>query len=176
MSVGRGREWNSFRNRKFDDAVARIEFIHWFAPTSGGKLDRKTAGLDEVERITHQPINLRFRPVAVYLDQVEMRKTIDQSARRDFADATKVICVNLIDISPNELRGARRHAVEHLIIAIQVMHRAKDEIEFVPILLYPITARRGGFWIVVEFNASTNLQIAVRFPQPCDLVEINSGT
>ena len=43
MRVGSGREGNSFRHRQLDDRIARIKFVHRFAPTGGGELDRQIA-------------------------------------------------------------------------------------------------------------------------------------
>ena len=92
-----------------------VKLVHRFAPAGGGKLDRQAAGGNEVEGFADEICNGRIRPVAVDLDEVEMRKAIDQAARGDLADAAKIIGVDVVDIAAGELFGAGRDAVEHLI-------------------------------------------------------------
>jgi hypothetical protein len=55
------------------------------------------------------------------------------------------------------------------------MNRAQDKIEFVPMLLNPVSASRGVNGIVIELNAGADSQIGVSLPQTIDLIEIDSG-
>src|SRR5947208_14187702 len=103
-----------------------------------------------------------------------MGETIDQSGRYYLADTAKVIRVKRIDIPAFELRGAIRHAVEHLIGAIQEMNRAQDKIELVPMLLNPVSASRRVDWVVIELDDRANAQIRISFPQPIDFIEVDS--
>jgi hypothetical protein len=77
---------------------------------------------DEIEHLFGESFDLCFRPVAVNFDQIEMRQAIDQPGRRHLTNAPEIIGVDLIDIATGELPGAVRNAVEHLIVAFQVMH------------------------------------------------------
>ena len=104
-----------------------------------------------------------------------MGETIDQSGRYYLADTAKVIRVKRVDIPAFELRGALRHAVEHLIGAIKEMNRAQDKIELVPMLLDPLTASRRMDWIVIQLDPSPDSQIGISFAQTIDLVEVDSG-
>ena len=79
--------------------------------------------------------------MSVNLDQIEMRQAIDQASRRDLANAMEIIRVDLIDVATGKLLGAGRHAVEHLIRALEKVNRPEDEIEPVPILLDPMPSR-----------------------------------
>src|SRR5437868_11839569 len=104
-----------------------------------------------------------------------MGETIAQSGRYYLADAAKVIRVNRVDIPAFELRGAIRHAVEHLIGAIKEMNRAQDKIELVPIPLNPVSASARVNWIIIKLNARADSQIGISFAQTISLVEIDSG-
>src|SRR5438094_7585691 len=104
-----------------------------------------------------------------------MGETIDQSGRYYLADTAKVIRVKRVDIPAFELRGALRHAVEHLIGAIKEMNRAQDKIELVPMLLNPVSASRRVDWVVIELDACANSQIGISFPQTIDFIEVDSG-
>src|SRR5438552_13882874 len=104
-----------------------------------------------------------------------MGETIDQSGRYYLADAAKVIRVKRVDMPAFELRGALRHAVEHLVGAIKEMNRAQDKIELVPMLLDPLTASRRMDWIVIQLDPSPDSQIGISFAQTIDLVEVDSG-
>ena len=117
--------------------------------------------------------DFRLRPVAVNLDQIEMRQAIDQASRRDLADAPEIIGVNLIDVSTGKLFGAGRHAVEHLVVAFQVVHRTKNKIELVPVLLDPLPARRGRFRIVIQFKAGADFDIGICRAQFFDFAKID---
>ena len=66
------------------------------------------------------------------------------------------------------------HAVEHLIGTIEVMDRAENEIELVPILFHPTAAGGGSLWIVIELNPRANFYIGIFRAQFFDLIEINS--
>src|SRR6476620_10793068 len=110
------------------------------------------AGGDEIQRLVYHPANVPAGAVPVDLDQIEMRQAIDQAGGGYLADAAKIIFVNLVDASPDKLTCAVRHAVEHLVRIVEVMNRAQNEIEPVPVFLDPGAAGRGRFRIVVEFN------------------------
>ena len=113
--------------------------------------------------------------MAVDLDQVEMRQAIDQAGRGDLANAPKIIGVNLVDLATDKLFGAGRDAVEHLIVAIEVMNGAENEIELVPIFLDPRPSRCGRFRIVIELNAGADFDVGIRRAQFVDFIEIDSG-
>ena len=120
-------------------------------------------------------VDIRIRAMSMDLDQVEMRQAIDQSSRRNFANATKIIRVNLIDVATGKLRGAGRHAVEHLIRRVEIMNRAENEIESVPILLHPASAGRGSVRIVIQLDPGANFDVGICSAQSFDLIEIDSG-
>ena len=80
--------------------------------------------------------------MTVDFDKIEMGQTIDEPSRGYFADTAKIIGVNGVDTTALELFRAGRHAVEHLIGAIEEMNRAQDKIELVPMLLDPFSAGR----------------------------------
>ena len=141
MRVGCGRKWNSLGEREFDDPIARIEFLYRFAPAGGGKFDRKIARVDEIERFGRERFNIGVRTMAVNLDQVQMCETIDEPGRGNFAHAAKVIRVDGVDVAIDKLRRARRHAVEHLIVAFEVMNGTENKIEPVPIFFDPLASR-----------------------------------
>src|SRR5216117_1799919 len=104
-----------------------------------------------------------------------MGQTINQPCRCYFGDTAKVIGVNRVDTPAFELRGAIRHAVEHLIGAIKKMNRAQDKIELVPMLLDPLTASRRMDWVIIQLDPSPDSQIGISFAQTIDLVEVDSG-
>ena len=110
----------------------------------------------------------------VNLDQINVRQAIDQTARGHLADATKVIRIDRVDLAARELFGAVRHGVEHLVVALQVVHRSKDEIQFVPMLFHPSPAGRRMHGVVIQLNPRANLYVRVRFAQAFDLVEVDS--
>src|SRR5438094_10526346 len=104
-----------------------------------------------------------------------MGETIDQSGRYYLADTAKVIRVKRVDIPAFELRGALRHAVEHLIGAIKEMNRAQDKIELVPMFLNPLSASGGVNRIVIELDSRPDSQIGISFTQTIDFIEVDSG-
>src|SRR6266571_698337 len=172
----RGRsERNPLLYRQLNDPVARVKFVHRLAPAGGGKLDREIPRANKVESFINQIADLCARPMTVDFDQIEMGETINQPRRCYFADATKIVGVNRGDTPAFELRGAIRHAVEHLIGAIKEMNRAQDKIELVPMFLNPVSASRGVNWVVIELDARPDLQIGISFPQPIDFIEVDSG-
>jgi hypothetical protein len=113
--------------------------------------------------------------MTVDLDQVEVRQTIDQAGRDNLADPAKIIGVDIVDVAAGELFGAGRDFVEHLIGAIEVMNRAKNEIEAVPVFLHPGASGSRGFGIVVQLEARADFDVGIRGAQFDDLVEIDSG-
>ena len=112
-------ERNPFLDCEFGDPVTRVRFIHRLAPAGRGKFDREIVVTNKIECLVRQARNICTRPVTMDLDEIKVSKTIDQSRRRNFADPSKVICIDRIDIPAFELRGAIRYAVEHLVIAIE---------------------------------------------------------
>lgn len=137
MSVGSSCEGNTFPDAKFYYSVCRIKFVYRLAPSGGGKLDREAARFNKIQRLVYDGADLCAGPVAMDLDKIDMRKTIDQSRRRNFAYATKIISIECIDIFVLELRGAGWNAIEHLIGAIKEMDRAQNKIELIPMSLNP---------------------------------------
>ena len=113
--------------------------------------------------------------MSVNLDQVQMRQAIDEAGCRHLANATKIIDVDLIDVATSKLLRTGRHAVEHLIGAVEVMDRAENEIEFVPVLFHPASAGGGSLWIVIELDPRANFHVGISRAQFFDLIEINSG-
>ena len=175
MRVGCSREPDPFRDREPDDLVGGIKFVDRFAPAGGGELDRETARGDQIERRGNEVLDRRLRAMAMNLDEVEMGETIDQARRGDLANAAKIIRVNFIDIAFGELFGASRHAVEHLIGAVEIMDRAENEVEPVPVFLHPRAPGCGSFRIVIELNPGVDLHLRIRRAQFIDLVEIDPG-
>src|ERR1700730_3315701 len=175
MCVGGGRKWNSLLNGEPNDLVARIKLVHRFAPAGSGKLDGQIALANEIECFASDRFDLRAWPMAVDLDEIKMGETIDESRRSNLAHATKVICINVVDVAILELRRAGRHAIEHLIVALKVVHRAEHEIETLPIFLHPLAARRGSFRIVIERDAGTDFHVRIFPAQLVDLIEIDAG-
>src|ERR1700730_6756481 len=74
-----------------------------------------------------------------------------------------------------ELLPAIWHAIEHLVLAIKEVHRPKDKIEVVPMLLNPFSAGCRANGIVIELNASADSQIGISLPQTIDFIEVDSG-
>ena len=142
MRVGGSCERNPFPHTEFDDSVRGIKFVYGLAPSSGGKLNREIARTNKIERLVDDRVDLCIRPMTVDFDKIEMGQTIDEPSRGYFADTPKVIGVNGVDTAALELFRAGRHAVEHLIGAIEEMNRAQDKIELVPMLLDPFSADR----------------------------------
>ena len=91
--------------------------------------------------------------MAMNLDQVNVSEAIDQTSRCYFADTTKVVGVNCVNIAPIKLLGAGRDAVEHLIVPIKEMNRTENKIEFIPIFLDPLSSRCRVNRIVVQLDA-----------------------
>jgi hypothetical protein len=172
MRVGRGRKANPLLNCEPDYLVGRVEFIHRLSPTSGGELDGEITRGDEVERLTDKVTDRALRAMAVDLHQVEMGQAIDQASRSDLADATKIIGVNLVNRAPRKLFGARGNGVEHLVGPVEVMDRAKDEIEAFPILFHPGPAGRGRLRIIIQLDPGTNLHVGIGGAEFVDLIEI----
>ena len=171
MRVGGSSERNPFLHCELNDPVAWVSFVHRLAPSGGGKLDREILRTNKIERFIDQTADLCTRPMTMDFDEIEMGKAIDQTRRCYFADTAKIIGVNRVDIAAFELRSAIRHAVEHLIGAIEEMNRAQDKIELVPMLLNPVSASRRVNGIIIELNAGADSQIGVSFPQTIDLIE-----
>src|SRR5207244_5179083 len=172
----RGRsERNPLLYCELNDPVARVKLVHRLAPSSGRKLNREILRVNKIECLAQQTADLCARPVTVDFDQVQMGEAIDQPRRCYFANAAKVIGVNRVDTPAFELRGAIRHAVEHLIGAIKEMNRAQDKIELVPMLLDPLTASRRMDWVIIQLDPSPDSQIGISFAQTIDLVEVDSG-
>src|SRR5213592_4450964 len=107
--------------------------------------------------------------------QIEVGQTIHQATRSDFADTAKIIGVNFINVAFGKLLGSGWYTVEHLIGLAEVMNRAENEIESIPILLDPFSASPAGFRIVIELNAGTNLHVRIFFSKPIEFVEIDAG-
>src|SRR2546423_11149803 len=142
MRVGRGGKRNRLFDRELNDAIAWIKFVHRFAPAGGGKLDGEIARTNEFESLVRDLIDLAPRPMAVNFNEIQMREAVDQTACRDFAHPTKIIGVEIVDVTSFELRGAGRNAVEHLHRIIEVMDRSENKIELVPILFDPFSSGR----------------------------------
>src|SRR5262249_11932663 len=135
MRVRRGRKWDSLFDRELDDCVARIEFIHWFAPAAGGKLDREIARTYTVHRCVDDRSAVDIWTMTVDFDETDDQQAIHQPGRGDFAHTSKIIFVDFVDVAPDKLPHAVRQALENLFGIIEVMDRAENEIEFVPIFL-----------------------------------------
>src|ERR1700758_3879998 len=125
MRVRGGRERNPLLYRQLDDPVARIKLLHRLAPSGGGKLNRQILRANKVECFINQTADLSFRPMTVDFDQIQMGETINEPRRCYLTDTAKVIGVNRVNIPAFKLRGAIRHAIEHLIGATKEMHRAQ---------------------------------------------------
>ena len=80
--------------------------------------------------------------MAMDLDEVEVRQTIDQTSCGNFANTPEIIFVYFVDVPADKLPGAVGNIVEHLVWIIEVMNRAQNEIEFFPIFLNPRPAGR----------------------------------
>src|SRR5207245_5908978 len=108
-----------------------------------------------------------------YFYQVQVGEANDQPRRCYVANEAKVIDVNRVDTPAFKLRGAIRHAVEHLIGASKEMNRAQDKIELVPMLLNPVSASRRVDWVIIELDARADSQIGISFPQTIDFIEVD---
>src|SRR5207247_8367456 len=106
-----------------------------------------------------KPASLVTRPMAMDLDDIGMGEAIDQTRSCYFSDTTKIIGVHRVDIAAFELRRSIRHAIEHLIGAIEEMNRAQNKIKFVPVFLNPVSASRRVNGIVIELDAGADSQI-----------------
>src|SRR4051794_18707463 len=104
-----------------------------------------------------------------------MGKAIDQTARRHFANTPKVIGIDLVDVAAFELCGAIRHAIEHLIVAIQKMNGPEHKIELLPMFLNPVSTSCRMNRVVVELDPSADPQIRIFFAQTIDFAEIYTG-
>src|SRR6266498_1197032 len=107
-----------------NDRVAGVKFIHRLAPPSCGKLNRQVPRTNQIERFIDQTADLSTQPMTMDFNEIEMGEAINQPGRCDFADTSKIICIYSVDITALELRGAIRHAVEHLIGAVEEMNLA----------------------------------------------------
>src|SRR4051812_40084163 len=112
--------------------------------------------------------------MAVDLDEIEVRQAIDHPGRGNLADAAKVIGVDFVDRPAVELFGAGGNAIEHLIWPLEIVDGAENEIEAIPVLLDPGTARPGSFRIVVELETRPDFHVGVGVAQFVDLVEIDA--
>src|ERR1700693_5803507 len=175
MRVGRGRKRNSLFNPELDDRVAWIKFVHGFSPAGGGKFDRETTRANEIQGFINDRADVTARAMTMDLDQVEMGQAIHQTGRGDLADAPKIVVVDLINAASDKLSRAVRNGVEHLVWIIEVMDRAEDEIEFVPILLDPLSSGSGSLRIVVQLDAGADLHVRIGSAQFFDLIKINAG-
>src|SRR5438874_8748188 len=81
MRVRGGRKWNANLHRQFDDSIAGIKFVHWFAPTSGGKLNRKIARTDKFKCLVDQRADVFRRSMSMDFDQIQVGKRVDQPSR-----------------------------------------------------------------------------------------------
>jgi hypothetical protein len=112
--------------------------------------------------------------MAVDLHQVDVRKAIDEPARRHLAHTPEVIGIHLVNRSPGELLCSFRHGIEHLVRPIQIMHGAENEIEALPVLLHPRPSRGGMHRVVIQFDTRADLHLGIRLPQPLDHIKINA--
>src|SRR5439155_15629638 len=106
MCVGRGRKWDPLFEREPNNRIARVKFVHRFAPAGGGKFDRQIAGTDEFQRFIDDRSDVSAGAMSVNLDQIEMRQTIDQSGRNDLANPAKIIRVDFVNIAADKLPDA----------------------------------------------------------------------
>src|SRR5947209_4715809 len=142
MRVGCGGKRNIFLERQPDDFVRRVELVYRFSPASSGKLNRQAACVYKIQGIVQNPSNIATRPMPMNFDQIDVGETINQTSGRDFANASEVILIDLINTASDELLRTLRHRVEHLRRIVEVMDRAKNEIEVVPIFLHPLETGR----------------------------------
>ena len=175
VRVGRRRESNAFLDRETNNLVGGIKLVHRFAPAGGGQLDGKTAPSNEIERLRNEIADRRGWAMAVDLDQVEMGQAIDEAARGNLADAAKIIRIDSVDVAADELSGASRHAVEHLVWSIEVVNGPENEIEAVPIFLHPGAASGRGFRVVIQLEPGANSDVGICSSEFLDLVEIDPG-
>ena len=155
--------------------VARVKLVHRLAPSSGGKLNREIPRANKIECFINQTADLSAGPMTVDFNQIQMGKAINQPRRCDFAYTAKIIGVNRVDTPACELRGPIRHAVEHLIGAIEEMNRPEHKIELVPMFLNPVSASRGVSRVVIELDARADLQIRISFAHTINFIEVDSG-
>src|SRR5436305_6097388 len=101
MGVGRCRERNSFLDREPDNLLARIKFVHGFAPSGGGELDRQISRADKIECFVYDYANIAARPVAVDLDEIEVRQAINEARAGNVANPPKIIFVDFVDVAPD---------------------------------------------------------------------------
>src|SRR5437867_4444472 len=113
MRVRGSREWNPFFERKPDDGIAWVQLVHRLAPAGGGKFNRQIARTNELQGFIDDRADVAARAMSVNLDQIEVRQTIDESGRGNFADPAKVVCVDFVDVAADELSRAVRDGVEH---------------------------------------------------------------
>ena len=175
MRIGRSHERNSFFHREPNDFVARIKFVDRFAPARGGKFDAQIARPNKIEGLIHDRSNIAARAMAMDFDKIEMRQAINQTRCGDLANTAKVVFINFVDVAPNKLFRAVGHAVEHLLRIVQVMNRAENEVEFVPIFLDPLSARARSLRIVIELDPGANFHIRIDGAKFIDLIEVNAG-
>ena len=175
MRVRGGRKRNPSFKRELNDFVGRIKLIHRFAPAGGGKFDGEAALLNEIERFINDRADVAAWAMAVDFDEIEMRQAIDQPARRHFADPPKIIGVHVIDIASRKLLCALGHAIEHLIIAAEVVDGTEDEIESRPISLDPISSGGTRLRIVIKLDPGPNFDVRIFFTQTIKFIEIDAG-
>ena len=108
------------------------------------------------------------------LNQIKVGETIHHSTGGNIADASEVILVDRIDVATFKLQRPGWNSVEHRIVLVQIVNGAQNEIEFVPVFLYPFASGRRMDGIIVEFDTGTNFEIRIVFAQAVDLGEINA--
>src|SRR5438093_9199245 len=134
MGVRGDGEGNSLLDGETNNSVRRIKLFHRFTPTSGRQFHREIAGTNQPQCIVHQLCDWPARAVPMDFHQIEVGQTIHQATRSDFADTAKIIGVNFINVAFGKLLGSGWYTVEHLIGLAEVMNRAENEIESIPIL------------------------------------------
>src|ERR1700682_3563692 len=142
MRVGSSRERNPLFHRQPNDFVARIRFADRFAPARRRKFDGETTRANKIERCTGDCFDVSARAMAMDLHQIEVGQAIYQAGARDFANTSKIIRVDRVDVAPLELHRTSRNGVEHLIVPLEEMHGPEYKIESVPMFLDPLSA--GG--------------------------------
>src|ERR1044072_9134155 len=150
VRIGGNRKRNSLLYCQFDDPIARIQFVHRLAPSSGGKFDCEIPPWNEIECFVNNSADFRAGPMTMNLNKIKVSEAIDQPGCRHFANTAKIIAVNFVDIMPFELLSAIWHAVEHLIGATKKAPGTENKIEFVPMLLNPFPAGFRVNGIVIE--------------------------
>src|SRR6476619_3400687 len=122
MRVGRSGKRNAVLHCEFNNGVAWVRFVYRLTPARSGKLNGEVLCTNEIKRFIDQGAYLCARPMTMDFNEIQMGETIDQPGRCYFPDTTKITGVNCVDVLALELLGTIRHAVEHLIGAIEKMH------------------------------------------------------